>query len=57
MISRIETNRAIPIYRANGADVEPMNLTQELSIHKNPYGADVLFRKRNDAETMDMLKR
>ena len=56
MISRIETNRAIPIYRANGADVEPMNLTQELSIHKNPYGADVLFRKRNDAETMDMLK-
>ena len=57
IITKIESNRAIPLYRVNGADIELYNLTEELSIHKNPYGADVLFRKRNDNDMLQKLKR
>lgn len=57
IITKMEQNRAIPYYQVNGAKVEMYNLTEELSIHKNPYGADVLFRKRNDNEMLKNLKR
>lgn len=57
IISKMESNRAIPIYRVNGAEIELYNLAEELSIHKNPYGADVLFRKRNDNDMLQKLKR
>lgn len=57
MFSKIEQNRAIPIYRVNGAEIDLINLTQEMDIHKNPYGMDVLFRKRNDNEMLQNLKR
>lgn len=57
MISKMEQNRAIPIYRVNGAEIDLNNLTEEMSIHKNPYGMDVLFRKRDDSEMMQNLKR
>lgn len=57
MFSKIEQNRAIPIYRANGAKFDLINLTDEMDIHKNPYGMDVLFRKRDDNQMMEKLKR
>ena len=56
IITKIEANRAIPLYRVNGAEVDMYNLTDELSIHNNPYGADALFRKRNDGEMLNKLQ-
>lgn len=44
---RLEQSRAIPTYRAVGADIPPIELGEVLSMHTNPYSKEKLF-KRND---------
>lgn len=44
---RLEQSRAIPTYRAVGADVPSIELGEVLSMHSDPYSKDKLF-KRND---------
>lgn len=44
---RLEQSRAIPTYRAVGADVKHIELGEVLDIHDNPYSFDKVF-KRND---------
>ena len=56
MLTRIEQNRIIPIYQVNGVKIEQTELSKPLSIHKNPYGMDVLFKKRDDNKVQSMMK-
>lgn len=56
MWQRIEMNRAIHIYRSQGAKVNTINEFKEFECHKNPYGWDSLFKKdKGDGEMASML--
>lgn len=47
IVNRKENSLAIHIYRAQGADVEPIMLNEDLSIHDNPFSIDKLMRVDN----------
>ena len=52
---RLEQSRAIPTYRAVGADIPPIELGEVLGMHTNPYSKDKLFKRNDrskDASTM-----
>ena len=56
MWQRIETNRAIHIYRSQGAKVNTINEFKEFDCHKNPFGWDSLFQKdEGDSEMQKMV--
>lgn len=56
MWQRIETNRAIHIYRSQGAKVNTVNEFKEFECHKNPYSWDALFEKdKGDSEMRNMM--
>ena len=44
---RLEQSRAIPVYRAVGADIEPIVLAEVLSMHEDPYSFDKMFKKND----------
>ena len=52
---RLEQSRAIPVYRAVGADIEPITLAEVLSMHEDPYSFEKMFR-RNDRAKDDLSK-
>ncbi len=59
MEMRKEANRDTNLFRSQGCDVSSVNLLEELSIHKNPYGKDALFIKVNkgkDSQLENMMK-
>ena len=57
MSQRLDFSRAIHVYRAQGATVEPPNIADKLSIHENPYGRERLFRRsdRKDDEKLRQM--
>lgn len=57
MTVRLEHSRAIPTYRAVGADIEPVELGAILSIHEDPYSFEKMFKKNNRTKDAEMLKR
>ena len=52
---RMEQSRAIPVYRAVGADIEPIIYAEVLSMHEDPYSFDKMFKK-NDRKKDDLSK-
>ena len=52
---RLEQSRAIPVYRAVGADIEPIVLAEVLSMHEDPYSFEKMFKK-NDRKKDDLSK-
>lgn len=56
MVLRLEQSRAIPTYRAVGADIDPIELGAILSIHEDPYSFEKMFRKNDRSKDADMLK-
>ena len=52
---RLEQSRAIPVYRAVGADIEPIVLAEVLSMHEGPYSFDKMFKK-NDRQQDNLSK-
>ncbi len=56
MVLRLEQSRAIPTYRAVGADIDPIELGAILSIHDDPYSFEKMFRKNDRAKDKEMLK-
>ena len=54
MSQRLDYSRAIHVYRAQGATVDPPNIAEALSIHENPYGREKLF-KRSDRKDDEKL--
>ena len=44
---RLEQSRAIPTYRAVGADIDDIQLGQILSMHEDPYSFDKMFKKND----------
>ena len=44
---RLEQSRATPVYRAVGADIEPIVLAEVLSMHEDPYSFDKMFKKND----------
>lgn len=52
---RLEQSRAIPVYRAVGADIPNMELGEVLSMHEDPYSFDKMFKK-NDRAKDDLSK-
>lgn len=56
MVIRLEQYRALPTYRAVGADVPNMNLGEILDMHRDPYSADVMFKRNDRAKDAEKLK-
>lgn len=56
MVLRLEQSRAIPTYRAVGADIDPIELGAILSIHEDPYSFEKMFRKNDRSKDAEMLK-
>ena len=56
MVLRLEQSRAIPTYRAVGADIDPIELGAILSIHEDPYSFEKMFRKNDRSKDSEMLK-
>lgn len=56
MVLRLEQSRAIPTYRAVGADIDPIELGAILSIHEDPYSFEKMFKKNDRSKDADMLK-
>ena len=56
MVLRLEQSRAIPTYRAVGADIDPIELGAMLSIHEDPYSFEKMFRKNDRSKDAEMLK-
>jgi hypothetical protein len=56
MVLRLEQSRAIPTYRAVGADIDPIELGAILSIHENPYSFEKMFKKNDRSKDSDNLK-
>lgn len=56
MWQRIEMNRAIHIYKSQGAKCQTINEFKEFECHKNPYSWDALFEKdKGDGEMAKMM--
>lgn len=56
MWQRIEMNRAIHIYRSQGAKVNTINEFKEFECHKNPFSWEALFEKdKGDADMAKMM--
>lgn len=56
MLQRIETNRAIHIYRSQGAKANVINEFKAFECHKNPYSWEALFTlDKGDAEMQKMM--
>lgn len=56
MWQRIETNRAIHIYKSQGAKCNTINEFKEFECHKNPYSWEALFEKdKGDGEMAKMM--
>ena len=53
--TNMEQSRAIPVYRAVGADIEPIIYAEVLSMHEDPYSFDKMFKK-NDRKKDDLSK-
>ena len=56
MVLRLEQSRAIPTYRAVGADIDPIELGAILSIHEDPYSFEKMFRKNDRSKDAEILK-
>lgn len=56
MVLRLEQSRAIPTYRAVGADIDPIELGAILSIHEDPYSFEKMFKKNDRSRDAEMLK-
>ena len=56
MVLQLEQSRAIPTYRAVGADIDPIELGVILSIHEDPYSFEKMFRKNDRSKDAEMLK-
>lgn len=56
MVLRLEQSRAIPTYRAVGADIDPIELGAILSIHEDPYSFEKMFRRNDRSKDAEMLK-
>ena len=52
---RLEQSRAIPTYRAVGADIPPIELGEILGMHEDPYSFDKMFKK-NDRQKDNLSK-
>lgn len=52
---RLEQSRAIPVYRAVGADIPNIELGEVLGMHEDPYSFDKMFKK-NDRAKDDLSK-
>lgn len=52
---RLEQSRAIPVYRAVGADIPNIELGEVLGMHEDPYSFDKMFKK-NDRSKDDLSK-
>ena len=52
---RLEQSRAIPVYRAVGADIKDIPLGEVLSMHEDPYSFEKMFSK-NDRSKDDLSK-
>lgn len=57
MVLRLEQSRAIPTYRAVGADIDPIELGAILSIHEDPYSFEKMFKKNDRSKDSEMLKK
>jgi hypothetical protein len=56
MVLRLEQSRAIPTYRAVGADIDPIELGAILSIHEDPYSVDKMFKRNDRGKDKEMMK-
>ena len=56
MVLRLEQSRAIPTYRAVGADIDPIELGAILSIHEDPYSFEKMFRRNDRSKDAEILK-
>ena len=54
---RLEQSRAIPTYRAVGADIPPIELGEVLSMHQDQYSKDKLFKRNDRAKDAKALSR
>ena len=52
---RLEQSRAIPTYRAVGADIKDIPLGEVLSMHEDPYSFEKMFAK-NDRNKDNLSK-
>lgn len=57
MVLRLEQSRAIPTYRAVGADIDPIELGAILSIHEDPYSFEKMFKKNDRSKDSEILKK
>ena len=54
---RLEQSRAIPTYRAVGADVPNIELGEVLSMHSDPYSKDKLFKRNDRVKDKELTKK
>ena len=52
---RLEQSRAIPTYRAVGADIDDIQLGQILSMHEDPYSFEKMFKKNDRTKDKESL--
>ena len=57
MVLRLEQSRAIPTYRAVGADIDPIELGAILSIHEDPYSFEKMFKRNDRVKDVEMMKK